>query len=229
MIQKHCWVSGKYCAVDSSNDKHTGKNIMLEDLREKCIAEQSQDKWWDYMWYVHMMCGTNIDEACSKKGHNFVDLKYEKTMKCVKKSFEDYNMLKDQSFYQSNAKIDEDIELWRQYGTGKYPAVVINGVTFRGQIEATNVFEAICAGFERMPRYCADTLKNIRKNSGPYENMPDGIAPSVLALIVVSLIALNVVIIYCYRRITKREMKKQMDAQIETAVSQYMRIDPSTV
>jgi cbb3-type cytochrome oxidase subunit 3 len=28
--------------------------------------------------------------------------------------------------------IDEDIELWKQYGTGKYPAVVINNVTFRG-------------------------------------------------------------------------------------------------
>jgi len=132
MIKKHCWSNGKYCAVDSANNKHTGQQIMLEDLREKCIAKKSQEKWWSYMWYIHSMCGTNIDEQCSKDGHEFADLNFKKTMDCVKNGFTNYNMLEDQSFYQENAMIDEDIELWKEYGTGKYPAVVINQVTFRG-------------------------------------------------------------------------------------------------
>lgn len=163
------------------------------------------------MWYIHSMCGTNIDEQCSKDGHEFTNLNFKKTMECVKNSFTNYNMLGDQSFYQENAMIDEDIELWKEYGTGKYPAVVINQVTFRGQIESTNVFEAICAGFKTMPKYCADTLHKIRKNSGPYENMPDGIQPITLVLIVVTLVLLNCVLVYCYRRYTKREMKKEMN------------------
>jgi hypothetical protein len=62
-----------------------------------------------------------------------------------------------------------------------------------------------------MPRYCAETLGKIRKNSGPYENMPDGIQPGMLALIVIAIIILNVAIVYCYRRYTKREMKKEMN------------------
>jgi len=129
-------------------------------------------------------------------------------MKCVEKSFTNFKQLDNQSVYQENSLIDEDIEMWAQYGTGKYPSIVINKTTFRGQIEATNVFEAVCAGFQRMPRYCADTLKQIRKNSGPYENMPDGISPMTLAAIVFALIILNVLVVYCYRRHSKREMKK---------------------
>jgi len=62
-----------------------------------------------------------------------------------------------------------------------------------------------------MPRYCAQTLNKIRKNSGPYENMPDGIQPMTLVLIVVGLVFLNCTLVYCYRRYTKREMKKEMN------------------
>jgi hypothetical protein len=115
--------------------------------------------------------------------------------------------------------IDEDIELWKKYGTGKYPSIVINGVTFRGQIESTNVFEAVCAGFERMPPYCFENLKVMRQGAGPYENMPTGISPFMLGVTVICLILVNVVIVYCYRRHTKREMKTEMNHQIETAVS----------
>ena len=42
--------------------------------------------------------------------------------------------------------------------------------------------------------------------------MPDGIQPGMLALIVLAIIILNVAIVYCYRRYTKREMKKEMNS-----------------
>jgi|JI9StandDraft_2_1071091.scaffolds.fasta_scaffold119806_1 cbb3-type cytochrome oxidase subunit 3 len=70
-----------------------------------------------------------------------------------------------------------------------------------------------------MPKYCQQTLQKIRKNSGPYENMPDGIQPWALVLIVFVLVIFNCVLVYCYRRHTKREMRKEMNHQIETAVS----------
>lgn len=41
--------------------------------------------------------------------------------------------------------------------------------------------------------------------------MPDGISPMTLFTVFVSLIILNIVIVYCYRRYSKRDMKKQMD------------------
>jgi hypothetical protein len=38
VVDKHCWANGKYCAIDSTNDKHSGQVIMMEDLREKCLS-----------------------------------------------------------------------------------------------------------------------------------------------------------------------------------------------
>ena len=61
ILSKHCWSKGKYCAIDSTNDKHTGREIMLEDLREKCIdAIYSSEHWWKYMSYVHRVCASYI-------------------------------------------------------------------------------------------------------------------------------------------------------------------------
>lgn len=42
--------------------------------------------------------------------------------------------------------------------------------------------------------------------------------------IVVSLILVNVVIVYCCRRKAKRDMNNEMQMQIESAVSQYFAL-----
>ena len=63
-----------------------------------------------------------------------------------------------------------------------------------------------------MPKYCAETLSKVRKNSGPYYNLPEGFGAFTLGLIVAALIVLNIIVVYCYRRHSKREMKKEMDS-----------------
>ena len=60
--QRDCFADGKYCAYESSNDKIKGRDIILEDLREKCLykklyAKDSTRKlWWEYMKKIHMNC-----------------------------------------------------------------------------------------------------------------------------------------------------------------------------
>ena len=51
-----------------------------------------------------------------------------------------------------------------------------------------------------------------------------GIKSSVIVAIVVVLVLLNVIIVYCYRRYSKREMNNEMQMQIESAVSQYFAL-----
>jgi len=45
--------------------------------------------------------------------------------------------------------------------------------------------------------------------------------------IVLGLIVLNVIIVYCYRRYTRREMHDEMKMQIESAISQYHALSRS--
>jgi hypothetical protein len=54
--------------------------------------------------------------------------------------------------------IDEEIDYWRQYGTGIYPSVVINNRTYRGQLESLALFNALCSGFSAPPGMCANLL-----------------------------------------------------------------------
>lgn len=49
--------------------------------------------------------------------------------------------------------------------------------------------------------------------------MDDGIRSGVIIAIVIILVLANIVIVYCYRRYSKREMQNEMQIQIESAVS----------
>lgn len=50
---------------------------------------------------------------------------------------------------------------------------------------------------------------------------------SMIILLIVFVIFLNVIIVYCYRRHTKRHIQQEMHVQIESAVSQYFALSQS--
>jgi hypothetical protein len=52
----------------------------------------------------------------------------------------------------------------------------------------------------------------------------EGIRGGVIVAIVFTLIILNMLIVYCYRRYARREMQSEMQVQIESAVSQYFAL-----
>jgi hypothetical protein len=58
-LQNDCYGGGRYCAVEPSNENIKGREIILEDLREKCLYkkiygdESTRNLWWSYMSFVH--------------------------------------------------------------------------------------------------------------------------------------------------------------------------------
>lgn len=54
-LEEDCFSAGKYCAVESSNENIHGRDIILEDLRQKCLYEETYKKestrylWWSYV------------------------------------------------------------------------------------------------------------------------------------------------------------------------------------
>ena len=61
-LKNDCYGGGKYCAVEPSNENINGREIIDEDLREKCLyskvygEEKTRYLWWAYMQYVHTNC-----------------------------------------------------------------------------------------------------------------------------------------------------------------------------
>jgi len=121
-------------------------------------------------------------------------------MDCVESSF-----VKSGSATKANYEKDDNIHLkemqakWKKYGTHSNPSLVINDVTFRGQLSPFNAFEAICAGFpaNKMPHDCR---KWLHMEGIELDEEDDGLDFSALIVITLVLIVINAILIFFYRR-----------------------------
>ena len=152
-----------------------------------------------------------MTEDCSFKAHEKLKMPYSFTKECVEQSFSNKDWASPKTV---NYLIDQEIDYWNKYGSGLYPSIVINNKTFRGQLDTLSVFNALCAGFATPPKMCEETLgiytpdvlEEIKKtvpSSGK-------ISGSGIVLLAIGVILLNVVIVYCYRRQSKREVQTAM-------------------
>lgn len=232
-LEKHCFSNGKYCALDSGNSKLSGREIVLEDLRQMCVYEKAyanertRQMFWDYIKNIHEECNNNLNEDCSRFAHKEIQLEWDSTQKCVKDSFSTSDSSKWGDEGVVNTRIDDDINYWSKYGTSLFPSIIINNSTYRGQLETQAVMNAICAGFKDAPRMCKRILQiaDIEHNIGEgviYYN--DGYRVHHVLLVCAAFLVFLCIFLCCYRRYAKREMKRTMDMQIETAVNQYVKL-----
>lgn len=209
--QRECYGDGKYCAVDHKGVQLSGQEVMKEDLRQKCVYNSTDGKnmWWKYVKTVHQQCSDYINEDCSKNAHNSIGLDYAETEACMKKSFASGDL---NDHLNENYALGAEVTYKRKYGAHFFPAIVINNRTYRGSFDSENVFESICAGFKNPPKVCV-------KSRSFTEIIMTGVTGTRMLWIVFGLILFNVVLIYCYRRFTKREMNEEMKMQVNSAVS----------
>ena len=123
--------------------------------------------------------------------------------------------------------IDTDIEYWGKYGSALFPSIVINNSTYRGQLETQEVMNALCAGFKDAPKMCKRILndRSIESDLGVgVIYIHDGYRMHHLLMICVASVLFLLVFLCCYRRQAKRNMKRTMDTQIESAVNQYQTL-----
>lgn len=100
--------------------------------------------------------------------------------------------------------------------------MVINNRTFRGDLNPDSVYGAICAGFAKLPKGCGGAEDDPPTIIVSTQN--EGISGNALIAVVVLLVLVNLVLIILYRRCTNREMKEDMQLQVNSAVSQYFAL-----
>ena len=110
---------------------------------------------------MHDECGSVLDEDCSIYAHKLIpNLDWTKTTACVEASFSSQKQSDWLLESTTNKLIDADIEYWNKYGSSINPSIVINNVTYRGQLEAQAVMNALCAGFKNPPDHCKKLLND---------------------------------------------------------------------
>lgn len=92
---------------------------------------------------------------------------------------------------------------WNAYGTHLFPSAVINNITYRGYVNADNVFEAACSVPESLPSGCAKFLDGESgriERIGNIKNRRIGEKKRALMLIVAILVCVNLIFFYFYRK-----------------------------
>ena len=207
IVEEDCVCEGKYCALDEQRMTYSGREIIYENLRQKCIHQINGDKWWDYISKAHKHCYTDFTEDCSRNIHQEIGIDWRATNQCVEDSFSTTG--------DENLMLEQDAIEWVLRGPHFVPAVVINKMTYRGTLDPENVFNSICESFKDPQDEC----QNARITYDPNGN---GNSPSLVwfFIAIFFIIGVNVVILVLCRRCSNRDMKQN----VNSAIADYMKL-----
>lgn len=125
---------------------------------------------------------------------------------CIKDSFESNGAEPDYA-KDDNKILREMLFEWNNLGSHLYPSVVINNITFRGQLNPYNVFEAICAGYKDTPSQCINFLisegMDASLNQAEYDAEAakrSGVRQTTFMGIIALLVVANIILVLVYRK-----------------------------
>lgn len=133
---------------------------------------------------------------------------YDQTMQCVENSFEPAK--KGEELWQrDNTILKENYKQWIDYGILYYPSVMINKVSYRGDIIPINIAEAICASLWSQPDFCIDFYieEHIEMPINSHNSI---VTAEMLIGVTATLIAVNLGLICAYKRCAKKEMEQDI-------------------
>ena len=244
--KENCFSGGKYCIYPRFDLNITdGRRILMENIRQKCIYNDSYvklnqtDIYWNYMNYFYLNCignGTqakNFTDECSIDSMEATNVDPNSISSCLYKSFGVNNneseiftsyLLNRNSDYliRENNILKADRENKENHNINLIPKLLINNRTFWGSWNGENIFEAICASFKNKPEVCYD------EGAFEKENSP-GMSMGIVILIIILVIVFNIIIfILCRRyikgRISDKIKETDMTDRINTVVSNYLAL-----
>ncbi|CAD8171672.1 unnamed protein product [Paramecium octaurelia] len=209
-----CLGGGRYCQFDPNGVAFgTGSDVLREQLRQSCIWKYNSELWWSYMNHFTKKCTKeNEYDSCFEK---FVKPEEKLAIEvCIKDSY--INSVDKEK--GENIILEEHFRLRYQSGIIFYPGVSINNVAYRGNIEASEIKEAICAALIDKPEACEDEQISFEPNR-QIENSYFWLIVVVCTLSVLFILF----IVFIYRRQMNESMQKNIREQVSQQVNNYVR------
>lgn len=212
-----CISGGRYCAYDSDGSgKLEGKDTVVEDLRQICIhklVDKDYKKWFYYIKLFHKDCFSTFDGKCIENILNKIGVSPGKVKKCIENSVEGIDL------YLNDNKLMREEKLWYDKERIPFnPAIVINNLVYRGDLEVELVLQAFCASYfeEYKPDYC----RGNRRDGSKKKDRGNVFLWAVGAGIV--LVAVGILIVY--RLWVGKTLKKDLKKEVNRAVSDYFQL-----
>ena len=232
---ENCVSFGKYCYFPKETTvEKDGRNIVIEDVRQKCMYNLSVNKnkisnYFKYMNSFYENClnvedNKRINEECSQIALVNAGFTQDYLNNCVKESFfsNKYNLA--EMIENDNSLLANDYSIQNDYILTTFPAVSINKKRIKGAIKESVVISKICEEVEKKPNFCL--------NNGIVSKK--GMSFSSIFFIICFFILINVIIfILCRNYIQKRVYERvnnseiDIDGRINNVIANYFSLKDS--
>lgn len=207
----NCFAYGRYCSFPRYDIGIVdGKDIIMEDIRQKCMWKTDYNKFWDYMNNFYDKCvnyTSNFNINCSNEVADLVGIDKNNIDKCITDSF-GLTTLNDNIYTHNNTLLDEEYLFRIKYEIMSFPTIMVNNRTLKGRVTGENILDAICASFKIKPKECLQIKSE------------DSISMGFIILIILLIIAINVIIVYiCRTYINKRINERVEDIEISSKIN----------
>lgn len=198
------------------------------NLFSKClyITSKNHDDLQDYYKFLsnfYNMCLTNKRDDIFACARNIISNKslLKNIDQCVADSFINSSNSKDLNLLD-NKLFDEDYKLALDLNVKTFPEIYINRQAFWGELTATNLLEAICAGINKKPLICYTEVV-FKKSSGV-------VSTWLIVLTVIAIVlGISIILFIMCRRfmsfsVDKSIINSQLDLKVNTVVTSYLAL-----
>ncbi|MDJ0625710.1 MAG: thioredoxin domain-containing protein [Candidatus Caenarcaniphilales bacterium] len=124
----------KYCSMHGAEEAREG-------VRQICIWNNQQDKWWNYIDKFNKDCKIDAQiNQCAEKVAKDVGIDYSKVKECESSS--------------TNELLEKEVQRNKKFNVAGSPTIIINETLYEGNRSPNAILSAICNGFKNKPEVC---------------------------------------------------------------------------
>jgi hypothetical protein len=172
---KNCVSKGKYCYFPKETTIiKDGKQIILENLRQKCIYNISMKNknlniYFNYIRTFYTQCLIkekipDFNDKCAKKSLSYLGYSVEEVDRCMADSFGVSQISENIFFDKDNEILKNEYDEILNNKLTTFPAVIINNKPLKGVIKEDKIINTICNLLKNRNGLC-----NILKRREKYE------------------------------------------------------------
>ena len=207
-IKNNCVSKGEFCAYDPDNEgKLTGRDVMLEALRQKCIFKTHSEKFLEYLDLYFVSCLSQMSKSCSESLMKRLRIDSNSVQSCFDHSF---SSLETEQVDNHNEILDQDRQVRKKLGVTEFPDFYINNIKYNGSMNIMDLLMSICSTSSQL-----DTSEC--HNLDPTPDLNDGTGFIIAINVVIFVIALVFLIAFIRKR-----MRTKFKKEVKTAIDRYM-------
>jgi hypothetical protein len=196
------------------------KTVLEENIRESCLHNISNEKYWSYMRQFDNKCqnltSPNFTRECAINIMTEIDVNSNTIDDCI-------SQIKNGNFFNyvdpENSVLKRDADLYKKEKVFKIPEIRINKEIYRGSWNSKFIFEAICSRLKD-----GDAICNNTRNSG---------WSHVWIVIVTTIIICGIgfIAVISYKKMINRKIDRliieKIEAQSINSIGEFMKFQES--